>query len=103
MNLIHSDIMLIVLWILGTLLIYLIMEVSVIVNILKTDKEARLDALCDVEDYEYSKRKGLPVPPNLRGWDFRLRLCAFYWLYDDRFDFKEKINDKIINKIKARK
>ena len=92
--------MLIVLWILGTLLIYLIMEVSVIVSILKTDKEARLDALCDVEDYEYCKRNGLPVPPNLRGWDFRLRLWAFYWLYDDRFDFKEKINDKIIIKNK---
>ena len=63
MNLIHSDILIYVLWILGTLLIYFIIEVSVIVNILKTDKEARLDALCDVEDYEYSKRKGLPVPP----------------------------------------
>lgn len=30
------------------------MEVSIIVNILMTDKVARLDALCDVEDYEYS-------------------------------------------------
>ena len=100
MSITQSDIQLIVLWILGTLLIYFIIEVSVIVNILKTDKEASLDALCDVEDYEYSKRKGLPVPTNLRGWDFRLRLCAFYWLYDDRFDFKEKINDKIIIKNK---
>lgn len=54
MNLIHSDILIYVLWILGTLLIYFIIEVSVIVNILKTDKEASLDALCDVEDYEYS-------------------------------------------------
>ena len=50
MNLIQSDILIYILWILGTLLIYLIMEVSIIVNILKTDKGKSSDVLCDVEE-----------------------------------------------------
>ena len=97
MNLIHSDILIYVLWILGTLLIYLIIEVSIIVNILKTDKEARLDTLCDVEEYEYCKQHCLPVPPNLRGWNFHLTMLIFNILYGDWFNIKQQMKIMINN------
>ena len=97
MNLIHSDILIYVLWILGTLLIYLIMEVSIIVNILKTDKGKSLDVLCDVEEYEYCKQHGLPVPPRLSGWDFHLTMLIYNILYGDWYNIKQQMKMMINN------
>lgn len=97
MNLIQSDILIYILWILGTLLLYLLIEVSVTVNILKTDKGKSSDVLCDVEEYEYCKQHGLPVPPHLSGWDFHLTMLIFNILYGDWFNIKQQMKIMINN------
>ena len=97
MNSTMSDILIYVLWILGTLLIYLIIEVSVMVNILKTDKKKSSEVLCDVEEYEFCKQHGLPVPLHLSGWDFHLTMLIFNILYGDWYNIKQQMKMMINN------
>ena len=100
MNQTMSDILLILVWILGTLFLYLLIEVSVTVNILKTDKRKSSDVLCDVEEYEYCKQHGLPVPPHLIGWDFHLTMLIFNILYGDWYNIKQQMKMMINNNSK---
>ena len=97
MNQTMSDILLFLLCVLGARLLFLLIEVSVTVKILKTDKKKSSDVLCDVEEYEYCKQHGLPVPPHLSGWDFHLTMLIFNILYGDWFNIKQQMKMMINN------
>ena len=62
-------------------------------ELLKTDREKSLDVLCDVEEYEYRKRNGLPDLLHLSGWEFHLTMWIFNILYGEGLNFKLKINN----------